>query len=322
MTTYFFWGDDEYKINLNLTRLKASLDPLWLDFNYAVVNNATDLQIIEALNLASTFPLGTGDRLTCLINVSIGQRCSEELGAELERTLKNLPPSSHLVFTSPLKPDGRIKTTKLLQKYAQIQEFSLIPSWNTKAIAQLIKELAHAEGVILTDDGIDFLAEAVGSDSRRLVMELQKLKLFSTQPLTAKAIAQLVNQTAHNSFQLANAIRTAQTSQALELLAELLANNEAGLRICSTLTSQFRTWLWVKLLLEAGEKDDKTIAIAAEVSNPKRIYFFKQEVEHLQSAKLILAMGVILELEQNLKTGAAEAIALQTAIIQLCELCR
>lgn len=322
MTTYFFWGDDEYKINLNLVSLKASLDPSWLDFNYAAFTNANDSQVIDALNQAATFPLGAGDRLTCLVNTTIAQRCGEELYAELARTLKNLPTNSHLIFTSSLKPDGRIKSTKLLQKYAQVQEFSLIPSWNTKAIAQLVKELAHAEAVSLTEDGIDFLVEAVGSDRRRLVMELQKLKLFSNQPLTALVISQLVNQTAHNSFQLASAIRQGQTSPALQLLGELMANNEAGLKIASTLTSQFRTWLWVKLLLETNERDDKVIATAAEISNPKRIYFFKQEVQHLSSSKLTAALSVILKLEQSLKTGANEAIALQTAVVELCNICQ
>jgi len=322
MTTYFFWGDDEYKIDHRLKKLKLELlDPMWLDFNYFKVNVSSDGQIIEALAQASTSPFGTGDRLTWLADSAIAQKCSDGVLLELERTLEHLPPNSHLVFTSSTKPDGRIKSTKLLQKYAQIQEFSLIPSWNTAAIAQLVKETAISEAVNITNDGIEFLAEAIGGDSRRLVMELQKLKLFTDgNALNAKAIAQLVNQTAHNSFQLASAIRLGQISQALSLLTELLNNNEAGLRISATLTTQFRTWLWVRVLQDAGERDDKAIATAAEISNPKRIYYFKQEVAHLKSKNLIEALSVLLQLEQGLKSGANETAALQTAVIELCML--
>ncbi len=323
MTTYFFWGDDEYKIDQTLNKLKLELlDPMWLDFNYIKVNAANDQQIIEAFNQASTSPFGAGDRLTCLSETAIAQKCSDSLFAELERTLNHLPTNSHLIFTSSSKPDGRIKSTKLLQKSAKIQEFSLIPNWNTGEINQLVKNIASSEGVKLTNNGVEFLAEAIGSNSRRLVMELQKLKLVSngTKPLDAKEIAQLVNQTAHNSYQLATAVRLGQISQALSLLTELLANNEAGLRIAATLTTQFRTWLWVKVLQDAGERDDKAIATAAEISNPKRMYYFKQEVQHLTSPKLIKAMSVLLQLELGLKRGANETAALQTAVIELCTL--
>lgn len=323
MTTYFFWGDDDYKIDQTLNKLKLELlDPIWLDFNYIKVNAANDQQIIEAFNQASTSPFGAGDRLTCLSETAIAQKCSENLLAELERTLNHLPANSHLIFTSSSKPDGRIKSTKLLQKNAKIQEFSLIPSWNTGEINQLVKNTASSEGVNLTNDGVEFLAEAIGSDFRRLVMELQKLKLLTdgTRPLDAKAIAQLVNQTAHNSYQLATAVRLGQISQALSLLTELLNNNEAGLRIAATLTTQFRTWLWVKVLQDAGERDDKAIATAAEISNPKRMYYFKQEVQHLASPNLIKAMSVLLQLELGLKRGANETAALQTAVIELCTL--
>jgi len=327
MTTYFFWGDDDYKIDLTLKKLKSEfLDPMWTDFNYVKSNISSDEQIIEALNQASTPPFGTGDRLTWLSDTAIAQKCSDSVLAELERTLNHLPANSHLIFTSSSKPDGRIKSTKLLQKLAKIQEFSLIANWNTAAIAQLVKDTASSEGVNLTNDGIDFLAEAVGGDSRRLVMELQKLKLFTdgskplNAPLNAKAIAQLVNQTAHNSFQLATEIRLGNISKALSLLTELLNNNEAGLRISATLTTQFRTWLWVRVLQDAGERDDKAISTAAEISNPKRIYFFKQEVQNLTTKNLIAALSVLLQLEQGLKRGANETAALQTAVIELCTL--
>lgn len=327
MTTYFFWGDDDYKIDLTLKKLKSEfLDPMWTDFNYVKSNISSDEQIIEALNQASTPPFGIGDRLTWLSDTAIAQKCSDSVLAELERTLNHLPANSHLIFTSSSKPDGRIKSTKLLQKLAKIQEFSLIANWNTAAIAQLVKDTASSEGVNLTNDGIDFLAEAVGGDSRRLVMELQKLKLFTdgskplNAPLNAKAIAQLVNQTAHNSFQLATEIRLGNISKALSLLTELLNNNEAGLRISATLTTQFRTWLWVRVLQDAGERDDKAIATAAEISNPKRIYFFKQEVQNLTTKNLIAALSVLLQLEQGLKRGANETAALQTAVIELCTL--
>lgn len=54
----------------------------------------------------------------------------------------------------------------------------------------------------------------------------------------------------------------------------------------ATLTKQFRTWLWVKLMLEAGERDERRIAQAAEVANPKRIYFLQRDVQRLSTHQL------------------------------------
>jgi DNA polymerase-3 subunit delta len=323
MPTYFFWGEDEYQLAQAVQKLRSDLlDPAWLDFNYVKISATNDMQIVDGLNQAATPPLGIGNRLTWMSETNIAQRCSEKVLVELERTLEYLPLDSYLLLTSSNKPDNRLKSTKLLQKYASIQEFSPIPAWNSNAIAQLIRQLAAGIGLKLADDGVELMVESVGSDSRRLVMELEKLKLWHqgrSTPLDAKDIAPLVTASAHNSLQLAGAIREGDTNRALSLLAELLSNNEAALKICATLTGQFRTWLWIKLMQESGERDDKVIAAAAEIGNPKRLYFLKQEVRHLTSDKLARSLSILLRLEFSLKRGMDESAALQTVVIELSE---
>jgi len=295
---------------------------MWRDFNYTKINASGDLEVMDGLNQAVTSPFGMGSRLTWLADTAIAQKCSESLLAELERTFQNLPNNSHILFTSSNKPDGRAKSTKLIQKHAKVLEFSLIPPWKPEAIAQLVKQAATEIDLKISADGIDLLVDTIGNDTRRLMMELQKLQLShhgKTKPITAKEIASLVQASAHNSLQLAGAIRNANTSQALTLIAELLRNNEVGLRICATLVGQFRTWLWIKLMQEAGERDDKAIADAAEIGNPKRVYFLKQEVQGLNSQKLMRSMSILLRLEADLKHGKDETATLQTAIIELCQ---
>lgn len=322
MPTYLYWGEDEYQLLQATQKLRSSLlDPMWLDFNYVKIVATSDEQVIDGLNQAATSPFGAGDRLTWLADSTITQRCPDAVLAELERTIAHLPPESHLIFTTPNKPDGRLKSTKLLQKHATITEFSPIPSWNTNAITQLVRQSAESIGLKLSQDGVELLGELVGNDSRRLMMELQKLQLWQPdqqKPLDAKAIALLVQPSAHNALQLASAILAGDTSRALSLSAELLRRNEPPLRICATLTGQFRTWLWVKLMQESGERDDKAIAEAADIANPKRIYYFKQEVKSHTSQRLQQTLPILLQLESALKSGADETAALQTAIIQLC----
>ena len=67
-----------------------------------------------------------------------------------------------------------------------------------------------------------------------------------------------------------------------------------------------------------AERDDKAIAEAAEIGNPKRLYFLKQEVRHLNSSKLVRSLSILLKLETSLKRGMDETATLQTAVIELC----
>jgi DNA polymerase III delta subunit len=74
---------------------------------------------------------------------------------------------------------------------------------------------------------------------------------------------------------------------------------------------QFRTWAIVKLKIEEGEKDDKNIAAAAEIANPKRLYFIRKEIQSFSSKQLLATLPILLELEYRLKRGAEPLATLQ-----------
>jgi DNA polymerase-3 subunit delta len=69
-----------------------------------------------------------------------------------------------------------------------------------------------------------------------------------------------------------------------------------------------------------GERDSKAIATAAEVSNPKRIYFLTKEVQSLSVMQLTSTLRILLELEVNLKRGADPLLTLQTKVVELCQI--
>ena len=324
MPVYFYWGDDEFALSKAAQTLRdRTLAPEWASFNEDKISGDQANAVITALNQAMTPPFGIGGRFTWLDNTNLGQQCPADTLAELERTLSQIPDNSTLLLTSSSKPDGRLKSTKLLQKQATIQEFSAIPPWKGDLLAQKVRQAAQEVGLKLTKEGIEFLVEAVGNDTRQLYNELDKLKCFpgdSTQPLDMTTLTALVSTTTQNSLQLAAALREGQVAEALELVASLLGRNEPALRVVATLIGQFRTWLWVKLMTSLGERDERTIAQAAEIANPKRIYFLQQEVRPLSLKSLQQAMPLLLELEVSLKQGADAEQTLQTKVIQLCQL--
>jgi len=323
MQIYLFWGEDDFAIGQAVTSLRQTvLDPNWASFNYdKIIADRADA-VVEGLDRALTPPFGTGSRFVWLANTTVTQQCSQELLAQLERTLPVIPSTTVLLLTSVKKPDSRLKSTKLLSKSAEFREFSPIPPWNDKELAQRVRQVAGEMNVKLTATAIELLAESIGNDTRQLYSELEKLLLFAgnrSQPLNPEEVAALVHCHAQNTFQLADAIREGNTGAALELLAGLTARSEPGLRIVAGLTGKFRIWLWVKAMIQAGDRDDK-IAQALDLGNPKRVYYFRQEVKNASLEKLQKSLPLLLDLEASLKRGREEVSTLQTKVIELSSL--
>lgn len=321
MPVYFFWGADEFRMKKAVRALcDRNLNPDWASFNYEKIPPEQSDAVIQGLNQAMTPPFGMGKRVVWLVDTPICQRCSADILTELERTLPNISDSAILLLTSSNKPDGRLKSTKLIKKYADIREFDTIPPWKTEQIEHQVYQVAKDVGLQLTPQAAALLGEVIGADTRRLYNELEKLKTYWTQPkqaLPPEAVQALVATSTQSSLKLAAALRQGQTDRALTLITELLERNEPALRIVATLVGQFRTWLWVKLMTESGERDTRVIAQVAEVGNPKRIYFLQKETRDISSLQLQTALKLLLALEYSLKQGAPETVTLHTKVIEL-----
>jgi DNA polymerase-3 subunit delta len=168
---------------------------------------------------------------------------------------------------------------------------------------------------------VNYRVESLGNNTRQIWNELKKLKLYTEgnpQILDTETINLLVNASTQNSLQLAEAIRQGNGEKALRLVAELLVRNEPALKIVATLVGQFRTWTAIKVCLEAGEKDEKAIAAAADLNNPKRLYFLRKELQSITGKQLLACLHLLLALEFQLKRGSEPLSCLQTKVLELC----
>ena len=305
MPIYFFWGSDEFRLKKAVADLRdRTLDSDWASFNYDRIAPEQADAPIQALNQAMTPPFGMGQRFVWLADTTIGQRCSEALLEEMTRTLPLVPESAVLLFTSASKPDGRLKSTKLLKKHAEVREFATIPPWQSDQIVGQVKRVAQEMNLRLLPESAELLAEAVGADTRRLYNEVDKLCLYwsekgevKKEPLPPEVITRLVAVSTQTSFQLAEALIKGKTGQSLGLATDLLSNNEPALKVVATLVSQFRVWLWVSLLAAQGERDVKAIAKAAEINNPKRVYILQKQIRGCSPQQVLKAMAFLLTLE-------------------------
>ncbi|CAN5831044.1 DNA polymerase III subunit delta [soil metagenome] len=325
MPIYFFWGADEFRLRKAVTVLRdRTLDPAWASFNYDRISPELADAPMQALNQVMTPPFGSGQRLVWLADTTLGQRCPEPVMTELERTLPRVPETAVLLLTSANKPDGRLKSTKLLKQHAEVREFAAIAPWQTDQLIDQVKRVAQEMNLRLKPQSAALLAEAVGADTRRLYNEIEKLSLYwsdqgqiKTEPLPPEVITQLVAVSTQTSFQLAEALIAGKTAQALSLATDLLANNEPALKVVATLVGQFRTWLWVSLLAAEGERDVRAIAKAAEINNPKRVFILQKQVRGCAPTQLQTALSLLLDLEFALKRGASDEITLQTKVIEI-----
>jgi DNA polymerase III subunit delta len=323
MPILLYWGDDEFALNQAAIELqKNTVDAAWASFNYEKIAGDQPAGTIQALNQAMTPPFGSGQRLIWLVNTHVVSQCSESILAELERTLPDIPATTTLLLSSVNKPDGRLKASKFIQKQATVREFALLPPWKTAEISQQVKQLAQKLGVNLTKEAIDLLAALIGNNTRQLHTELTKLSLFALDqpaPLTASAVSGLVMATTQNSLQLANALRQGDLGSSLSLIQSLIQRNEPALKIVATLVGQFRTWLWVKILTEDRIPDEQ-IAKEADLGNPKRLYFLRQDLQQVTVAQLQQVLPELLQLEFALKQGQEPEMTLQTRAIAICQI--
>ena len=194
-----------------MTLRDKSLHPDWVSFNYDRISSDLADGPMQALNQSVTPPFGMGKRFVWLADTTLGQRCPEDVMAEMVRTLPLVPESTVLLFTSANKPDGRLKSTKLLNQYAEVREFAPIAPWQTDQLIGQVKRVAQEMNLRLKPQSAELLAEAVGADTRRLYNEVEKLSLYwsnqgedsrqaKTEPLPPEVVTRLVAVSTQTSF--------------------------------------------------------------------------------------------------------------------------
>ena len=325
MPVHLFWGDDSAALERAVTKLIDSVvDPTWSSINLSRLDGGDSGQALQALEEARTPPFGSGDRLVLLQRSPFCNACPSELADRFDAALELIPDTSHLVLCNPAKPDGRLRTTKTLQKrikakLANEERFQLPAVWDGAGQRQLVERTASELALDLEPTAVDALIDAIGNDSARLNAELQKLALHASSTgsttITADAVAALIDGQAANALQVGDALLEGQVGEAICRLDALIDAGEPALRIVATLTGQIRGWLWVSLMEQQGERDVAVIAKAAGIGNPKRIYVMRKQLQGRPPNRCLNLLGRLLEVEASLKRGAQPAAAFRDGLL-------
>jgi len=225
-------GDDEYAIQEQLNQYKAEIDAQWLTLCY---HRFPAVQLDKALSVARTRSLTGGKKLVIVENCHLKQWGDTELATLQQLVL--VPDSTILVFVAN-SVDKRLKVYKHLVKYGKLLEFSLIPPWRHDLIEQAIVSLAaklytnttdnavtaKKIKLLLSEEAVTYLAQAIGNDMTRAASELRKLSIYAQgRKLELADVQELVPCQTQNSLQLAAAMREGKSHQVLQLLDDLLS---------------------------------------------------------------------------------------------------
>ena len=319
MPIHLYWGDDLAALQAAVDTLQHKvLDTTWESFNLQRVDGKDAEAVAAAFIAVRTPPFGAGGRLVHVQNSPLCESCPAELAKELLATLPRIPPDCHLLLTSKGKPDARLKTTKLLQKEATVKMFQQPAVWDTSGQRKMVQQAVKTAGLSIEPAAVDALAEAIGSDSLRLVQELEKLSLHAAGgTVSLAAVRALVGTTSQTSLQVGEALLANDIPNVLQLLDELLRANEPPLRIHASLTAQVRGWLWVAVMDAAGERDERQIAKAAGIGNPRRVYVLRRQLGGRSPQQVQRLLAVLLDLEWALKRGVAPQQAFRDCFLPL-----
>lgn len=248
---YFFYGDEDYNIEIEIKKLKKKL----LDKNFASMNfrTANNPNFPDLISLLRTQPMMFGNMMV-VINIEdyFSKTFEDSQLDEITNALKNNVDSLCIIFTAILprnenkKIDSRKKIYKIITKYAQSQELPTFKTYKIEDISNWINKESKKHDITLEKDAILTLIEQVGNNLRKLAKELEKLKLlaYPESKITKKMVKEICISN-EDLFSFADFLLKGDKGHALLEFQKLL-DKKHPLEILSALQTMLRKWIIIK----------------------------------------------------------------------------
>lgn len=259
-------GDEDFLLSRRVGQLKAELvDPSWLSFNFQRLDVPGIREVVDA---AATLPFGPGKRMVLLDRCDLftkkkskGGSDSEKLTEkqmkalldDFERSLAAVAAETYLVFACPYNFDATLRTSKVVEKHAEIEHFQkerfFVGSHNTRLETWCRKE-AHRYGATVDDEAIAYLLDSTEADLRQVANEIEKAAIY-LMPEKNISLATISQLSPHHShvFSLLDHWAYGRRQKALESLNELLSR-QSGIPIIAALQTTLSKWVNLKAAVD------------------------------------------------------------------------
>ncbi len=313
---YLLHGPDEVARSEALAALVAAVPPDVADLNIARLDGRR--LKLEALAAAcEALPFLAERRLVIVSDALKHSRAGKER-EELRAYLERVPPVCDLVFVEHEDVDRRSVLYTQLKKLGQVREF--LPLEGAELLRWLA-ERARRLGARLDQAAARRLVELVGSDSRTLLTELEKLATYAGKGGTIdQAAVDLLVQDAQeqNLFAFIDELSARRLGPALRGARALLEDGQAATYVLFMLARQVRILIGVQELAARRMRPD---AIAAELG--QKPFVVRKAVEQARAfapGELRRLHDRLLELDVATKTGRIQAeTALELFVAEVCQ---
>ena len=272
-------------------------------------------------------------------------KAAKEAGDNLVEKLKTGVPEEVTVIIDGLQIDKRSALFKTCQKVGEVHIFEKIDvkdrDWEQNIRIRVMR-VCQGNGIRITPEAVSFLSETAGTDTGRVLSELQKLFAFISprDQITiedCQAICSITPEAAGWAFADSLAERNLQKS--LDSLSILFNNKAYGVAVIYSVISRFQDMISIKVAAkqlsltkdapyprfksalenihpELKEKLQGNIILK---SHPYRAWMMFSQAANFADAKLADVLTSILKVNRQLVSGGCEPrIALELLAVEIC----
>jgi len=312
MAVYFYYGEEDFNIDLELEKLRSKLNPDFLSMSYKVMDNPDYESMITALRSS---PMMFGSSLIVIDIKNYFFKGDDEgegdytlSDSELDDikvSLENNQEGVDIVFVVKIprdedkKIDSRRKLYKILSGF-NVKEFPAFKSYKAADIANWIKNRAKDKKLKINDDAITVLIEQIGTNLRQFDGELEKLKLvaYPENTVTKKMVEEncISNE---DLFNITNYLMNGEKGKAVAEYKQLL-NKKYPLEILSALQTMIRKWIIVKSKSNAPMQE---IMKLTGIRYDFMVQNLKKDLKNVQLKYLVNLKENLFDIEYRIKSG-------------------
>lgn len=300
---YFFYGDEDFNIDLEIEKLKGELDPNFLEMSFKTYDHPKFDDLIQILR---TQPMMFG-KMIIVINCFkyFSETFEDKEIKQIEEAINNNSDSLDIIFVAKIprdegkKLDSRRKFYKLLSKQ-KAKEFPTIPTYKQE-LNSWISTQAQKYKISLNTNAVQTMIDMIGNNLRQLDSEIQKLAVL-VYPKTNVEVNDVKEICTNNEdlFALSDALMQMQFDTALLEYKKLL-DKDHPIKILATLQTMVRKWLTLKSNPKATPFD----LVRQTGMNEYVIKLTLQKMKNTQIKDLICLKENLTNAEYRIKSGQA-----------------
>jgi DNA polymerase-3 subunit delta len=313
---YLLYGSDEYTRTQALQSLRAIIPPDLLNLNSSNLDGRK-INIQELAVACEAVPFLSDYRLVTVYDALKHTKAGKDRDA-LRDYLARVPDTCYLIFVEREEVDKRSTLFTYLKKHGEVHEY---PPLQGAELIQWLTQRAKDQGVKIERAAAQHLVDYVGSDSRQLMTELEKLAAYVGQKGTIRTnMVDLLVQDSqeHNLFAFIDDLSLRKQGAGLQGLHALLREGQAPTYILFMLARQVRILLSVQeLVAQRMHAND----IAARLrQKPFVVRKAMDQIRGFNKTELRTLHDRLLELDRATKTGRIRAeVALDLLVMEICE---